>query len=148
MRRVVVQRARSGLGSYGENPSVTPRSGAYNENTVFNASGAAGGELTINGPTRRTTQFGFEAGPVPLKILSANDRRFYLIIQNKSVADVLYFGFAASVNAVNGIGLAPGAVAGTGGNFFGDYMVPPDDIWVFSPTAAVLGVCAEGVLIS
>lgn len=139
-------RVRSpGLGGIRDfDPNTTPP-GYYNENEVFNERGPEGFEL-IAGPKRQFTNFGFNlAAGAALQLLAANYRRFYLIIQNHSTTDVMFIGFGSAVNAASGYGLIPGAVAGGGGNFFGDYMVPTDSVYAFC-AAASSGVCGEGVL--
>jgi hypothetical protein len=141
-------RVRSpGLGGLTQHDPNAQPPGFYNEETVFNERGPEGFEL-INGPKRLMTQFPFNlAAGIPQRLVAANHRRFYLIIQNHSAADIIFIGFGAAVNAASGFGLIPGAAAGGGGNFFGDYMVPTDDVFAFCANAAS-GVCGEGVLIA
>ena len=150
MRRLIKVPPSRGLGDYGRDPNTTPRTGRYSERVVFNERGPEEFEL-LNGPRRAITQFPFQAGPVAIQILPENYRRFYLIIQNKSTTDTMFYGYNSAVDANSGIGLAPGAAGPPqtpGGNTLNDYMCPTDAIWVFCATAAQLGVCAEGVLIS
>lgn len=134
-----------GLGGLTEyDPNTTPP-GFYNEQTVFNERGPEGFEL-INGPKRSMTQFGFTlAAGIAQRILPANAARFYLIVQNHSTTDVIFIGFGGGVTVNSGLGLIPGTAAGGGGNFFGDYMVPTDDVWAIC-AAAANGVCGEGIL--
>lgn len=146
-RRPMPGRPR-GFGNYGESDPNSNPPDFYREKGLFN--GPEGFEL-INGPRRAITQFPFQAGPVATQILAENYRRFYLILQNLSVTDIIFFGFAQSVNATTGFGLTPGAVGPPvtpGGNLFSDYMCPTDAIWVFCAVAATAGICAEGVLVS
>lgn len=146
IRRGMIPRSRP-LGDYGQtDPNANPP-GHYNERAVFG--GPEGFELA-SGPKRTMVQFAFQAGPAATQILPGNFRRFYLILQNKSTTDTIFFGFSNAVNATSGIGLAPGAAGPPvtpGGNYLGDYMVPTDEIWIFCATAAQLGVCAEGVIV-
>ncbi|MGE0294716.1 MAG: hypothetical protein AB7P97_20385 [Hyphomonadaceae bacterium] len=113
---------------------------------MFNERGPEGFEL-VNGPRRAFTQFPFTlVANTALKLLPANFARVSLIIQNGSTTDVIFIGFGGGVSVLGGFGLIPGAAAGGGGNFFGDYMVQTDDVWAICAAAAI-GVCGEGVMV-
>lgn len=137
-------RGLGGMVDYDQN-SQPP--GFYDEATVFNERGPEGYEL-ISGPSRAFTQFGFSlAAGVAIRLLAANVRRYYLLIQNASAADVMFIGFGSAPTVTSGFGLIPGAAAGGGGSLLCDYMVPTDDVYALC-AAAANGVCGEGVLTS
>lgn len=87
----------------------------------------------------------FIAGTTSTRVLPANSRRAYLIIQNKSV-DVMYVNFGQLADIYNGIQISAGGAyewigGGEGGSF-----VPGDDIYILGGSADLPGVASEGML--
>ena len=79
----------------------------------------------------------FSAGTTPIKLQDFLYRK-YLILQNKSGAGTLYFGFGWQPNPGNGLVLGPGVG-------FEPYGYPTNEIWVSASVAATEGLIIYGV---
>ena len=124
---------------YGQNANTHPPK-EYSDREVFNRDARGDFELFL-GPARKMAQYAFIGAATPLLALPANNRRAYLIVQNKSAATNLFIGFGAGIDITNGLLILP-----NGGNLLADENVPTDDIYIFfTAGAAQLCVICEGV---
>lgn len=97
-----------------------------------------------------STQFSFNAGAAPLRVVAGNLRRTYLLIQNLEPAggNSIYVGIGVEPTAANGFLIAPngGFIEFIGGADGGGYC-PRGDIYVLSPIGPGIGVVLEGGMI-
>lgn len=96
-----------------------------------------------------SAQFSFNAGLVATRIVAANMRRTYLLVQNLEAAggNPIYVGIGVEPTIANGFLIAPdgGFIEFIGGAGGGGYC-PRSDIYVIS-TGAAIGVALEGGMI-
>lgn len=100
-------------------PNVPP---FYNENQVFGGGGPGGGPMTRIDPvtgistpvaapplnTSRSFIVPFALNADGAQVLSTNNRRVLLLIQNQDVAFTLYFNLGGGAGVNNGVRLLPG----------------------------------------
>lgn len=84
-----------------------------------------------------TANFGFVTQAVSRKLLPANPRRTYLLIQNNS-AGIMYINFGAKGDAFSGVQIAANG-------YYEPYRPPKGDISVLGSAANLNGVVVETV---
>lgn len=78
-----------------------------------------------------------------LKIVTANLRRAYLLVQNKDVAEI-YINFGTNPTIANSFTIAGGGAQEFVGGSDGGAFCPQEDVYVLGSTAAQIVVAGEG----
>jgi hypothetical protein len=89
----------------------------------------------------------FLAQLAPQKIITANMRRVYLLIQNKSAGNV-FVNFGTTPSAFNSFTLVPGASIEFVGGATGGAFCPSDDVYALGAAANLSCMASEGTIIS
>lgn len=100
-------------------------------------------EPWVNRSTQANTPF--IVGTVGIRVLPANPRRTYLLIQNKS-ADVMYLNFGQQADLYNGIQISAGGAYELIGGATGGSHCPFDDVFVLGGSSDLAGVVTEGMV--
>jgi len=89
----------------------------------------------------------FSVDTTSIRILPANFKRTYLLIQNKS-ADVIYVNFGQNATVLGGVLISAGGAYELIGGAVGGSHVPADDIYIIGGSVGLLGVVVEGMLVA
>lgn len=88
--------------------------------------------------------FPFSIGTTALRILPANPLRTYLIVQNKSAANI-FINFGQNPTAFSSIIIFPSGNYELIGGATGGAFSPQDDVYILGAAASLDGVAGEGL---